>query len=312
LFRISYTTNHYHLTKSLFMKQFILFCSAAFICGAVLFTACKKEEDVKLPPIGGFNNSNEVGAADLVAHFPCEEGKERISGVAASTTVNATYVKGLKGNCVSLEEGFVAFPDIPAISASTVSYSMSVWVQLKNNRGTALSGPTVVASLSRTDDWVGNFNLLVESAEYTPSADSMFVKGVLRTNETGGAQGHDNVNRNAGAKEYFKACGDTLWTQLVLTWDGATSRIKVYGNGELVSNPDYEVRKGPTGLLVGDLGFLTPTQMVIGGFATLLPGRTKEAWQTGMTGKADEVRLWKKALSLAEINALYQLEKAGR
>jgi hypothetical protein len=31
-----------------------------------------------------------------------------------------------------------------------------------------------------------------------------------------------------------------------------------------------------------------------------------------MTGKMDEVRIWKKALSAQEVDALYQLESAGR
>ena len=287
------------------MKKFLFFSLIALVSSALVFNACKKDEDIVLPPIGGFNNSNEVGSADLVAHFPCDEAKERISGTAAASSVNATYVTGLKGKCVSLNAGYVLYGSIPAMTTSTASYSMSSWVQLKNNGGVT-NVPTMVASLTRSDDWIGNFNILVETGAFSAASDTMRVKGLFRSNEAGGNQNHDSVNLNGGDPN-FKGAGDTSWTQIVITYDATNSTFRVYGNGVKISNPDYEVRG-----TVADLVFETPTQMLLGAFATNLPGRTADAWQTPMTGKIDEVRVWKKSLSAAEIDALYQLEKAGR
>ena len=71
-------------------------------CGLVftVFTAgdCNKDEDPPLPQIGGYNNSNEVGAANLKAYWPLDgNATESKSGTAATAAVNVTYTTGVKG-----------------------------------------------------------------------------------------------------------------------------------------------------------------------------------------------------------------------
>jgi hypothetical protein len=93
-----------------------------------------------------------------------------------------------------------------------------------------------------------------------------------------------------------------------MTWDGAGSNFKIYHNGVKVSNPEWEQR-GTT----GPLSFYTPTKPLIGAWGTNIPGGgTAEAWQKPMTGSIDEVRVYNKALTDAEIGALFKLESAGR
>jgi hypothetical protein len=286
------------------MKKLFFYSLIALVSSVLVFNACKKDEDIVLPPIGGFNNSNEVGAADLVAHFPCEEGKERLSGVAALKTERATYIAGVKGKCVSLDSGYVLYPEMPALNPGTNSYSMSCWVNVKNNGKRA----TMVCGATRPDHWISNFNILLETGAKTETSDTLLVKSQFRSDEANGVQNHDNINAYGGGDEDFKGAGDTVWTHIVLTYDPLTSKLKIYGNGIDIGNPNFETRLG-----VGDLTFRTPTAMLIGAFSTQMAGRTDyESWQGSMIGKVDEVRVWKKALSAAEIDALYQLEKAGR
>jgi hypothetical protein len=52
--------------------------------------------------------------------------------------------------------------------------------------------------------------------------------------------------------------------------------------------------------------------LVLGGFLAKITGASTDSWQGNLTGQLDEVRIYNKALTDAEISALYQLEKAGR
>ena len=76
-----------------------------------------------------------------------------------------------------------------------------------------------------------------------------------------------------------------------------------------ISNVKWEDRAASPGAF----SFFTPTKPIIGAFGTNIPGGlAPDGWQKPMTGNIDEIRVWKKALNAADINALYELEKAGR
>ncbi len=60
-----------------------------------------------------------------------------------------------------------------------------------------------------------------------------------------------------------------------------------------------------------NLNFFSPSKPLIGTFGSVVTGNG-ESWQKSMTGQLDEIRVWDKVLSAADINSLYELEKAGR
>ena len=62
--------------------KFNVAIAALFLIG-LGFASCKKNKDVALPTIGGYNNSNEVAAANLKAYWPLDgNGNESKSGTA--------------------------------------------------------------------------------------------------------------------------------------------------------------------------------------------------------------------------------------
>jgi len=129
---------------------------------------------------------------------------------------------------------------------------------------------------------------------------------VVTKDAAGNASWQDS--RNEPSKGGVQAPkGVNKWNHIVMTWDGSNSNFKIYQNGVKVSNPEWEVR-GTT----GPLNFFTPTKPLIGAWGSNLPGATPEGWQKPMTGSLDELRVFKKALTDAEISALFQLESAGR
>jgi hypothetical protein len=297
--------------KPLTMKKFLYFFSIALLGSVITIASCKKDEDDPgLPAIGGFNNANEVASANLVGHFPLDNATERISGSSAANSQGATYVAGKKGNCVNFASGYLAFNPIAKMTTTTTSYSISAWVKMSNNG----SVPSMLVSLTRPSEWAGNFNLMVESGQLKPASDTLKVKALLVSQEGSPASAsfQDNLNDpSKGGDQAFKGAGK--WSHVVATYDAATSKIRVYGNGKLISNAEWEDRKF-NGNPLGDLVFdPRPSRVVLGAFNPNTPGNgTPESWQNPMTGQLDEVRVYNKALSLAEIDALYKLEDAGR
>ncbi len=287
------------------MKAKTLSFIFAALVGASMFlgiTSCGEEE---LPPIDGYNNSDEVASTNLVAHWGFEgDGKETKSGAAPSSSINATYVDGLYegGKAVKFAAGYLAYNEIAALN-SLPNMTVSVWANFDNN-GTH---PTPFFSMTRANEWAGNINLMAETGWKQAGKDTLIVKGLVVTNKDGNPSWQDSRNEpSKGGVQVPK--GINTWKHMVMTWDGATSLFKIYVDGVKVSNPEWEQR-GTT----GPLNFYTPTKPLIGAWGTNVPGGgTAEAWQKAMTGSVDELRVYNKALTDAEIGALYKLEKAGR
>jgi hypothetical protein len=274
------------------------------IMGSLLmgFASCDKDDDDALPPIGGFNNANEVAASNLVAHFAFEDnGNETKSSATTASAVNASYETGVKGKAVKLAQGYLSYNEIAALN-SLPSNSVSLWAKFDNN-GTH---PSVFFSLTRPNEWAGNLNIMSETGWKPAGNDTLVIKGLLVTRIDGNPSFQDSRNEpSLGGVQAAK--GTNQWHHLVASYDGATSNYKIYMDGVKISNPEWEPR-GTT----GPLTFTTPTKLIIGAWLPNLPGGTADAWQVPLTGSVDELRVFNKALTDAEINSLYALEKAGR
>jgi hypothetical protein len=267
---------------------------------SVIFS-CKKDEAVQLPPIGGFNSADEVGASNLVAYFPLDgDGKEAKSGAMPAKSQNVTYVTGAKGKAASLASGYLAYDVISSLN-SLPNATISLWANVQNNG----SSPSSFFTLTRPNEWAGNINFMSETGWRKSTSDTMTVKGLVVTKVNGNDSWQDSRNEaTKGGSQAAKLTGK--WTHLVMTWDGATSMFKIYANGVKISNPEWEAR-GTT----GPLNFTTPTKAIIGAWGTNVSG-TPDSWQVPMTGQIDEIRVYNKALSDGDISSLYQLESAGR
>lgn len=281
------------------MKKSIFRLSTLVLVGTMAVMSCKDEE-AKLPAIGGYNNAGEVGSSNLVAYWPMDgNGNEKKSG-ATATAKNASFVSGLKGQAASLAAGYFSYGEIAALNGLP-NATVSAWVNVKNNG----SAPSCFFSLTRPNEWAGNVNLMAETGWRKATSDTLVLKGLVVTKVNGNDSWQDSRNEpSKGGDQVPKLAGN--WAHVVMTWDGATSMFKIYANGVKISNPEWEQR-GTT----GPLNFTTPTKAIIGAWGTNISG-TPEGWQIPMTGLVDEVRVYNKALSDADISALYQLEKAGR
>lgn len=285
------------------------------IISAALATSCKEKED-DLPPIGGYNNADEVGAADLVAHWPLNSDlKEMKSATMPDATLGESFVDGIKGKALKLTSGYVSYPEIPALSTTTGSMTLSLWAKISNNGGDN-GFSSVLFTMSREEEWAGNINLMAETGWFPATSDTLVMKGLAVIKNTDGSGNWQDIINSVNPSEDDVAAGHVaapnknagVLTHYVLTWEATTGMFKLYANGVKISNPVWESRGGGNELA---LNFFAPTHPVIGAFATVVTGTT-EPWQKGLIGEIDEIRVWKKALASADIMSLYELEKAGR
>ena len=294
------------------------------IAGALIFSinSCKtKGGDVQLPPIGGYNNSNEVAAANLKAHWTFDgNSNETISGTGPTTSLRATYVTGIKGQAVKLDSGYILFPTIAALNSGIGSFSVSTWI-FTQNQGTG-SRPTGVFALTLgatgQKDWNdGPILLSLENGRPTTYNDTLVLKTNIATTKAGVLLKGDNINDYGVRETDFKTVkGANKWVQVVARWDGAGSFIDIFANGVLVSNNNFRFRNA-AGVGFGPMTLPTgaSTQVLIGGYPNNTNGFPLSAiqgFQGLFRGNIDETRFYNKALTDAEIKALYDLELAGR
>lgn len=297
----------------------ILMSAFALTVAFASLTSCSKDNAAApLPQIGGYDNAGQVGKTDLVAYWPLNgDGIESISGIAPTTSNGATYETSTKGKSLNLVNGFLAYPELPMLASTAQSLTLSMWAKVTNNGGEGMDGaPTMLFSMSRPSEWAGNVNMLVETGQRAAVNDTLLLKGLVVIKKDDGSANFQDVVNSPNPSVGDIALGHVgnanknggKWTHYVMTWDAPTGTFKLYANGAKISNPAYEVRGGGSAL---PLSFFTPTKPIIGTFGTVVAGNP-DSWQRPSTTSIDEIRVWKKTLSSADINALYELEKAGR
>ncbi|MDQ6755504.1 MAG: LamG domain-containing protein [Bacteroidota bacterium] len=301
------------------MKKNFFNNASNLLMGALLLTvaitSCKsKTPDVVLPQIGGYNNSNEVAAANLKSHWTFDgSSKDDISGVSAAQTVGATYITGIKGQGVALTNGFLYYTGVTGLSSitSTTGFSVSAWFQVQNN-----ATPTAGGFPSEVFQWVranpsadvnnpfGNINFTLETGQFKHTVatgyDTLIIQPTFR-DQTGGLQ--NNINNYP-----LNLVRDTSgkWIHSVIQYDNTTHLFRTWANGVKVSN--FEDRG--TNVFTPS----TSTNAIIGAWISNVTGAgvNAQAFAVPFNGAIDEVRVFNKSLTDAEISALYQLERAGR
>jgi Concanavalin A-like lectin/glucanases superfamily len=297
-------------TKKILLNSMILLSSV------VLIIRCGDDVNPSLPPIGGYDSADEVGAPDLVAYWSLDgNGKENISNTSPSTTTGAEWETGVKGKGVKLTNGYLAYPSITALTSNMNAYSISSWVKLYNNQTETSGSVSTIFSLARPNEWIGNINLYAETGQKKVENDSIKIKQGF-SSSTSGVQVYENFNKLESwmVEDNLITPGKHVagpnkiggqWAHIVATWDGSNNTFIIYSNGQKISSPAFEIRGDNTSIVLD-----TPTTPIIGAFGN--HATTPDAWNKPMTGNIDELRVFKKALTRAEIGALYELELAGR
>lgn len=279
------------------------------------FTQCTKPEmddDFPAgdpPPVeGGFVNSSEISAANLVAHFPFDgnvnDVKNSVTGGVPSGTTS--FVEGRKGQAYQgSNNGFIGYSN-PGPLAELTSFTISLWINTTKHDG----GAQGVFALAKQDgSFWSNFFMMIEGNN-SPE-NKMFMKF------------HFEKNNAPFVEHWIEPGGDFRpddmyngWRHVALTYDAATSKAAFFINGQKRDlPPNAEDRKADgSGTPLGPLNFKNATRFIIGGMQNHLgaPFNSPEVWMLNYTGRLDEFRIYKSALTAQEINALQILERQGR
>lgn len=293
--------------KKLSIKNISLILAGIFLFSAAL-TSCKKSStpDVTLPDIGGYPSSDSVASSNLVAYWNFDGNQNEIkSGTAATSSANATYTPGIKGQAIKLDSGYVFYNSIPSLNGMN-SFTVSAWIQVRNNYDTLGNAFTsMIFQLSKPNSTFGNINLGLETNWKPATNDTLVVHGWY-TDPSNGLQ--DNRNDPFGNPPVGVVLDTTgKWINVMMTVDNNNPvNCLIYANGVNIgaySNRGANVYTPST-----------PSSVIIGGWLNNVPGQphTSDTWPHAFVGSIDQVRVYNKALSQDEISALYQLEKAGR
>jgi hypothetical protein len=289
-----------------FINRVVGFIAVALFSGV---TGCKKDGNPNhLPPVSpdayagtidGFNSSDDVFPANLVAYWSFDDTKNELkSAIGPFSSLNDSYVAGgVKGKALALAAGYVYYKTQfqKFKTDSLKNWSISTWVKIKNNG----SKRTMVFQLARPGIFNGNINFILLTGNYPATNDS-----VLRINPTfstvgGGTQ--DNLNN------VLDKVNLNNWVHIVLTYDFSTGVFNNWMNGVKVGNfPNRGT---------GNSSFKSyePSEVFFGANynAAGMPVSTNTDYAP-MTGQLDEVRFYNRTLPDAFIKALYNLGKAGK
>jgi hypothetical protein len=290
-----------------------LLAGVAALAASAFFAACDDDDD-KLPPIDGYNNSDEVASTYLAAHWTFDDtNNEVISNTAPATTHGGVaFTTGMIGKALQLTDGALVFPSIAKIGEanSLANYTVSLWVNINNNSNSFTSLFGIIPS-DVTEPW-GNIGSNVETGWFPARAagDTLVLKAnYLSKNADGSLNGQDNRNDPRGKPPVGLLKTSGQWTHFVTRWNATTHKLEVFANGTSIGA--YNDR-GTTGVL----NMRVPAKAVIGSLAAADIGfagaGVRGDWMKKATAMIDDIRVYNTPITEAEITALYNLGVAGR
>lgn len=282
------------------MKKFNLISVLAVVAllASVSFTSCKTEEP---DPYAGKTNPSTIAATNLVAYFPFESEAASIETGAGITYSKkggaASFVTGRRGNAYkgATTQAYLEYTVASTnLFKSMTEFTMGAWIKTP-----AAGGAADIFQLNGGDGFMGNLVLMLEGGS---NADSLDVKGYLFNSATEW-KGQDIRKQN-------KAFLTDKWVHIVYSYNKTTSTETLYANGLPVAT---SIRFAGPSTATGQpaLGALTfgtdMTKILIGSWPQLLDG-TGQDWMKFYPGLLDELRIYNKALTDAEVKALYDAE----
>ena len=165
------------------MKKTIsyLFASAGLLVVLAL-GSCSKSES--LPAIDGYNSSNDVAKANLVAHWTFDDtNNEAISSTAPTKTVGTVgFTTGKIGKALLLTKGGIVYPAITKINTVDAlnNFTVSLWVNTVNQKGVVGGGfQSFFGIIPVATDFWGNIQACAQTDQHLPSSDTLVLKNYL-------------------------------------------------------------------------------------------------------------------------------------
>ena len=289
------------------MKKIFYLAAAMSIA---MFASCEKNDGNN----GGGSEATQVTVATdaLVLHLPFEDGSvAKGEGVTfASKEGKADLVAGFIGKAYTntsgdaKEAGYLKY-NLAATNCikSLKSFTFSAWVKRP-----ALGSGAIFSVNGGEHDWGSTMHFMFDN---TGVGEDGATYQQFNARIDSYKEGEDGMFQascwpNVQGPEFAKV---DQWFHVARTYDALTGAWVVYVDGVQTHNGVHEFGDpaGPFGDL--DLNSDTMNALYIGGWAAIIDGVNNAEWMTYFNGSIDEVRMYNRALTPAEIGKLWQEEK---
>jgi len=288
------------------MKQGLAQRLTALLLGTLILggTSCYKKYEAAsyAPPftVNGFSSVKEIQPSALVGYWSFDGGFTDSVSNAATTNSGGALANGFKGQGLSLDVANKAY--VTAVPSAAIkganSFTISFWVNPTfkdaDNDG-KIDGIIGFVNLARTNDFWGNVDWFVENGSNNTAS-------TIKAHVVGGTS--DTWLTVSNFPNLFGK-----WSSHTLTYDAGTSKLTYYINGAKVADA--------TTSWTGNINFPSPGTLVFGTtqFQTTPSQGTAggtQPWASYLTGMMDEIRIYNKALTASEVNALVVLQGKGK
>ncbi len=287
------------------MKKFFLFAAVAVFA----FAACNINDNE------GDDNKNKVPevktcAENLVAHFPLESEANAViaDGITYASKAGAADFKpgqignGYTNTAANNNQSYLKF-DLAKNNALSSLTDVTITMWIKNieefQKGGILSAN---GKLFPTQDWPSfvmmfdNKSVSEETGEKTQQ-----INGRIMFKKEDGSE--TNLWLDTWDPAFAKYA---TWFQIGFTYVAETGAWALYVDGILVKEAEYG-DKMPFGKCIPE----DATALYLGGWASLIEKYAgAQDWMSYFSGSIDEIRIFNKALTEAEIQALRKEEVA--
>jgi len=261
----------------------------------VVLTSCyKKFDSTSYQPaftINGYTSSTDIGKGSLVGYWAFEGTNIDSVSNTVATGVNTSFAAGFKGKAMQGSANGYVITDLPAAIKGLKSFTIDYWINSPINS----TGILTPICISNDNDFWGSLDMFYENGS---------------TASSGNLKVHFK-----GQSEVWFTNGMILnpwgtWQNIALTYDAASSTFTLYQGGNAVANAsaaglgDLVFSSGATKLIFGTEQFqCTPSRGTAGG---------AQGWASYLTGQLDEMRIYNKALTKTDIQALIVLQGKGK
>jgi hypothetical protein len=275
-------------------KVFIKIClPLLLICG--LLTSCYKKFDPKsYQPaftVNGYTSTAEIGKGNLVGYWSFDGSYVDSVSKTAATGVGTSFTGGFKGQALQGSANGYVISDLPNAIKNLNSFTIDYWLNTTNTSG--IITPIV---FSRTDQFWGALDMFYENAG--------------RTDVTANLKVHFNGQSEVWFTNGFIANPWSGWQNIALTYDAASSTFILYQGGIAIATQ--------TAAGLGNIVFPASATKIIFGTEqfqaspSLGTAGGAQSWAGYLTGQMDEVRIYSKALSPSDLQALIVLQGKGK
>jgi len=269
--------------------------SLLIICGVLLISCYKKFEPESYQPaftVNGYTSVAEIGAGSLVGYWAFEGSYIDSVSNTAGTGVGTSFTGGFKGQALQgALNGYVLTAPGNAIK-NLQSFTISQWIKTPPP-STGIIG---IFSLANTTKFWGNIEVFFENG-------SDNTNGKVRVHVF--KNGADNTYSVDGVSNLFN-----VWTNVSVSYDASSSTFRLFVNGAQVNSGTLSTVSGP--LSFADIGNIVFGTTQFQTTPSQTSGTTSQPWASYLTGQMDEVRIYNKALSALDLQALIVLQGKGK